>query len=628
MVAITSRPRANRVGLQKAALATTFAIAAGSLIKTASDALESPNTLNLFAAEVALFAAIGIVLYSRHQMVDIEREPSPLSEKPSRSTALGLGLVWTISMTIAIWSLSRSTYVTSWPYYLALATAIATVGVRIVLYPCKTRWEVAVPLGQATVIGLLIQVAYPLLNPRSVVSDMAFHWLGIQAIVATGFVPQGLGFYQFFPAFHILNGSIGEMGLENLENYAIINHALVTIAIPAMYLLSCEVVSSQKALMSALLLTVSLFFFLWVPAVPSLVGGAILILATYALLRFQRTAKRSWWATFWILAAFVFLVHPVDALILAGILLVLWVNNRWPRVESEHETRVVLPTGSYVVLYLGYLSFMAVTAFGAFLSSIFESGPRIFYTNPVRGPVPASYVGQSIVSTLGFSLLLVPASVAILSWIFTGQRNHRMLAGLIVILTAIAGATVLAERGSYGLQAARTLLFLSIFIVLPAGSGIVYLAKRAPMKRTSVFLVVALLVVLAFFSSTSYLTGSGNRILSSSIPIQTSYITDSILASRNFLRSLPPDMPLGLDPVLADYFAPLGQTVGYPYTVYPVGHTSLVPFSEASGNASVALAISAIYLNNRGFGAPQTSAYESIYGVRGFDDGTVQVYLP
>jgi hypothetical protein len=610
-------------------LAGTFAVALGSLIKTASDALRAPNTLNLFVAQVALFAVIGIVLYSRRQIVYIESEqPGQLIEKPTRSTGLGLGLVWTISMTIAIWSLSRSIYVATWPYYLALATAIATVGMRIILYPCKTGWQVAVPLGQTTAIGLLIQLAYPLLNPRSVVSDMAFHWLGIEAIGGTGFVPQGLGFYQFFPAFHILNGLFVEIRLENVNNYGIINHALVTIAIPAMYLLSCEVVSSQKALMSALLLTVSLFFFLWVPAVPSLVGGAILILATYALLRFQRTAKRSWWATFWILAAFVFLVHPVDALILAGILVVLWVNNGWTRAELRHETRVVLPTGSYLVLYFGYLSFMAVTAFAAFLSSIFESGPRIFYTNPVSGPVPSSYVVQLLVSTLGFSLLILPASVAILSWIFTGRRNQRTFARLIVILTAIAGVMVLTERGSYGLQAARTLLFLSIFIVLPAGSSMVYFVTRASRKRTSVIVATIFLFVLAVASSTSYLTGSGNRILSDSVPIQINFITDSMLASRDFLQKLPPEVPLTLDPELGDYFAPRGANVGYPYTIYPIGHLALVSFPQASTNSSIAMAISTKYLLDRGFEAVYDSSYDSLYGVRGFDDGIVQVFLP
>ncbi len=141
-------------------------------------------------------------------------------------------------------------------------------------------------------------------------------------------------------------------------------------------------------------------------------------------------------------------------------------------------------------------------------------------------------------------------------------------------------------------------------------------------------MVVILLFSVAALSSSSYLTGSGNRFLYDSIAVETSYVTDSMIAVGGFLNRAPVIGPLTLDPALAPFIASEDSGVAYPVTPYPIDHRFLVAFSTGFGNASVTLVLSDVYLSYSGYEAPDTRFLDGANVNRVYDNGNVRVYAP
>lgn len=607
--------------------ATLFAVLA-TLVVLLLDTLESPSPLNLFAVEVAIFASIGIGIYIKFGNLNTEDPPPSMQRMGKQHYFLILLSGFFIAVPLATWLLWQSLYVPSPLYYVALSTASALVAAEIICISDSGKSRVVVILGQMVVIGALVQLSFPMLNPGSVIGDPYFHWLGISSILNTGQIPFTLGYYFYFPSFHVLNSSILEVGGIGFSSYAVVNHTLMILAVPFSYLLAKEIVAPPKALLSTLLLLTSPFYFLTAAFLPVLLGATTMMMAIYVLLRYRKTPKRSWWITFWLLTVFVFFSHPVNALILAGILGVFWLNQRLHN-PSPSPSEFSPPTATYSVSYLGYMSLIAVNALTILVQSLIESGPTYYFARTVQATVvPGIFVAQTIIGTLGFAVVLTFAALALLSWLFRGRPNNRFIVGTIFALATVPALVVLLGKGPYGLQAARTLLFLNILVVIPAASGLHYLIHKQPRAAARLATVAAIVFVVAFLSSTSYLTGSGNRFLSDTIPIQTFYGTDSMITVGNFLARIPANAPLTLDPALAVFLAPEGSGVTYPVTPYPIDGGSLVVFSDGFGNASVTLALSDVYLSNSGYEAPDSLSLGGGGTLRIYDNGNVRIYAP
>lgn len=591
------------------------------------DTLDSPSPLNIFAVEVALFALLGVVFYARSRSADTEAYASE-GMKANRSGSFFLVTSFTLAVTVAVWQLWQSLYVPSPLYYVALSVALALVGAEVFHVPVDSRRWRWILLGQMIVMGTLIQVSFPWLNPKTVISDPYFHWLGIDSILQTGRVPLNLGYYFYFPFFHVLNAIILEAADLGFLSYAMINHALMITVIPFSYLLAGEVVSHRKALLATILILVSPFFFLLATSLPVLLGADIMILAVFALLRYRKRRTRRWWITFWALCVFVFFSHPVNAMVLAGILAVYWANHRLHSL-TRARSGFTAPTATYTVSYLGYLVFLAVNALALFVQSLVDSGPKYYFARIVEATaIPPEFVTQTVSGTIGFSTLSAFAAFALLSWLFKGRWNQRLVLGVLFILVLIPSMVVLFGKGPYGLQAARTLLYLNILVVVPAGWGLHYAVSRHPSTTVKTLKIGVVIFLVALLSSTSYLTGNGNRFLSDSIPIQTSYITDSMIEAREYLLLIPDEIPLALDPALATSMAPDGVDIGYLFKPYSIDRFNWVHFTAGFGNASVALAISEVWASNSGYEAPNTAFLDDVYGARAYDNGIVRVYTP
>ncbi len=614
----------------KAFVGVALLVTLGFLVKLGLDAAGSPTPLNQLAIELALFVLIGMIIYVRLGNVDTERLPAMTRVGGQRSQIIGLVTGYVVSVTLSVWLLRESLYVPSSLFYITLSLAVTFVGLEIVLWSRIGKGATGLVLLQIISIGALIQISFAWLNPKSIGGDLFADWQGIQGILQFGNIPEALGYFLYFPSFHLLNAAMASIGEVGIASYLLLNHLLMIVAVPAIYLLAREVLSNRKALASALLLLVSTFFFLTAVVLPVLLGASVLLLAIYALLRYEKMKNRRWAVAFWVLAIFVFFSHPVNALIFSVILVAAWIINRIHGTASTN-VKFAEPTATYGVGYLGYLVFIAASAFRIFVESLFDSGPRYYFARVAPAPqvpIPAVFYAQTLLSTLGFSILFLFAVVALFSWLFKGNLNRRFVLVVIIALMSVPAFIVILGRGPYGLQAARTLLYIGILLVIPAASGLVYLSRRTGRGALRIAMVAIVLFMVAMLSSTSYLTASGNRFLSDTIPIQTTYVTDSMIAVGGFLDRLPATTPLTLDPALAFFLAPEGSGVTYPVTPFPIGHPSLVAFSSGFGNVSVALALSDLYLSNSGYEVLDTTALSASSMIRVYDSGYVRVYAP
>ena len=610
-----------------------FAVVGGLALGSAASVLlifeiiGSPSALNFFALEVALLSLVGIGVYVL--LGDrVGETPDTRSQQRDSGYLRALISASIFAIGLGLWSLWGSLYVPSPLYYVSVSVGVASIAAQIAYGAGTGRHRSSTTLAQIVAVGALFQISFPLLNPNSVLSDPYFHWLGIEGIIGSGAVAESLGFYFYFPAFHVLNVAILEIGSFGFEGYALLNHGLMLIVVVAIYLLGREVVSTSKALLASLLLTVSTFFFLAATFLPIFMGASIMLLALFALARYRKSPNRKWWVVFWVLALVVFFSHPVNALVLAGILGVfLLVHRLHARASTQRE--FAAPTVTYSVAYLGYIMFLAINAFTLLTLSLTESGPRYYFARTVEATaIPASFVIQTVASTLGFSILFAFASIALVSWFVSGGWNQRFIFGIMVVFTAIPALVILLGRGPFGLQAARALLYLNIFVVIPAAAGVLFLFRFVRQRSVRVAAVAFLIFISSFLSSTSYLTGSGTRFLTDSIPIQTTYVTDSMLASGEFLRGLPPFTPLALDPALTVSMGEEGGGFGYFVRPYSLAHNSWVQFASGYGNRSVALALSSLYLANSGYQALDPSQLDSVYAIRAYDNGGVRIYAP
>ncbi len=627
MEAQVSRGRRGKPPLKSIGLILVQLLVLGTFLTLVFNATRSPTPLNLLATQLAFFVYLGIWTYARIRNREAKRPTTKAPNPPRRNRKTGLGCAYLFAVSAAAYFLWNSLYVPSLYYYYAVSLAVALVGVQILLRPESQKRGTSLILLQIVTIGVLIRLSYPLLNPESVFSDAYFHWTGIEILAQSGRVPAALGYYFYYPSFHALNTVAVNVAAIGISSYLLFNSLLAVLAVLASFLLAREIVSPRLALACALLLVISLFFFLIITVAPFFMSANLMILALYALLRYRKTASRKFWSMFWIISLFIFFSHPAGALVLAVILVIFWLNGRL-RTRPVEAPKITEPTATYGVAYLSYLGFIAISAFTFFFQSLFESGPNIYLARASVGPVPAQFIAETTASTLGFTILFLPATFVVLSWLYEGQWNRRFIIGVLFILALVPGIMVLLGKGHYGLQAARVLPYISIFIIFPAAYGIFKLAQRGRRVAPKVVAVGVFLFLLAFLSSTSYLTGNGNRILSASIPVQTAYATHSMLAVGSFLEKVPETTPLTLDPQLGDFIAPHRSGLGYPLTPYPVEHASIVTFSIAWGNSSVALSISSLYLSQSGYINPETTFLEALYAVRAYDNGMVRTYVP
>ncbi|HEY5537922.1 MAG TPA: hypothetical protein VIL58_00070 [Thermoplasmata archaeon] len=462
----------------------------------------------------------------------------------SRRAYLALSTVFVVFVAIALRSLASGLYVPPTEFYVYLAIATAALSLNAQLG--GNRRPVGV-LVQIMVLAVVLKFYFFYLNPYLYTSDNFFHFLGVEAIANTGHIPASLGHYTYFPGYHVFGlAGASVIGLPRTL-FGVFAFLAQIAAIPITYLIGREIASPRVGLFAAILTALSVFFFLATIPLPSLFGFVFMFTAIYALMKMNGPLSGAWFAIFWISALGAFFSHAVSALVLLLALLIRFVHTRLQGQRATATRPTATPVLSYGVVYAGYLAFIALVSFEIFVRSVFApTQEAALATAPQQTlSITTAYILQSAVAPSGIAIVLFFASFGMFSRSGISPSERRYLVFLGAAFIMIPAIEVATE--SYRAQSTRLLAYMAIPLVLLGAHGVVSVNRLFRSTRRLGGVLVPVFLVVAFVSSSTYLTTNDERTLFSSIPATPTHITESALASREFLALSTEDVVAYMD---------------------------------------------------------------------------------
>ena len=473
----------------------------------------------------------------------IERDMNGNTRAPDR-IYLAASTAFFVMIAMAVLALSTGLYVPPASFHVFAA---GTAGVTAWnAYSSGSRRPTGVLL-QIVLLATLLKFHFFFLNPYLYTSDTFFHFRGVLGIAVTGRIPESLGHYAFFPVHHVF-GFIGASALGlPITWYGLFAFLAQLMAVPAAFLIGREISGPRVGLFAAFLTMFSVFFFLPTIPLPSLFGFVFVFLALYALVTVRRTATRAWLGVFWISALAAFFSHPITALVLLLALLFRFAFFQLPMRKKSDTRGSSFPFLSYGVAYGGYLAFIATVSFQTFLGAIFgQSYAPPLATSPASVlQVSSLFVLESAIAPAGIGILVFFAAYGMLSETGISSVERRFLSLLAVAFILIPAFEFILEnfRG----QSTRFTSYIVIPLVLVGAHGAVRLHVATRARGGTGRVVIALLVACAFLSTSTYLTNNDARYLYSDVPAIPTHITESALASRDFLTFLPEESFVYMD---------------------------------------------------------------------------------
>jgi len=535
-------------------------------------ALQSPSTFTLFILESTVAATVGIY-FSAHRgpnpdsratgsgrpavngspRVDhviaapslpqkrrrllVPREEAAISETneigaSARRTFLLLSISFFSVLAFAVSTLSGALYVAPLAFYAALGLAAGILAWNI--YRCGESHSSGI-LIEIILLATLVKLYFLFLNPYVYASDAFLQFAGVRQIEASGHVSSELGHYYYFPGHAIFGYSAVAVTGIPLPLYGVFPLASQILLVATVYLIGREVATRTVGLFAAILTVFSVYTFLSTHDTPALYGLPFLVLAVLAVVKLNKERGKHWLTVFWLAALGTFFSHPINALVLGLVLFVRLVCFHLPSRRAPSGRVASIPALSYGVAFAAYLAFIAVFAFETFVLSLFATtyAPPLATspTTSLRETTP--YILQSAVAPLALALTIFFAAYGLLSTRNMIGVEHRFLVLVIVVFAMIPVIEVVAAN--FRAQSSRFLLYISIPLVLIGGHGVARMVRALPDARKTTAFLVVLVAVFGFLASSTYLTNNDVRFLNPDIPVVTTHITTSALASRDFL---------------------------------------------------------------------------------------------
>jgi hypothetical protein len=549
-----------------------------------------------------------------------------VSEISVRRSFAALGIVFFLFVAYGIWVLSRSTYTAPIEFYLAIGGAGGAVAVSA--YSCGQLRPRGV-LIQIFLLAIILKFYFFYLNPYVYASDAFYQFGSVLGIATTGYVPGDLGHYTYFPGFSIFSDAgTNLLGLP-IALFGATALAAPLVSIPVSFLIGRKIAGSRVGLFAALLTTFSVFGFLTTHYTPALYGFPFLLLSIYAVIQLRAHGGDLWLLVFWLAALATLFSHPVNALLLALILLVRFAYLGFLRGSRSSRRATATPALAYIIAFGTYLAFVALVSFDFFVQTLFAPT----YSPPLA-TAPAEvlqhttlYVIQSAIAPLGLAVTTFLVGYGLLSTVGIDREEQRFFVLITVAFMALPAFEILAEN--FKTQSSRFLVYLVIPLAFLGAQGVVRMARLIRSRRRAATFVLVLFVALGFFASSTYLTNNDTRFLFSDVPASTTHITESALASRSFLALVNPGGSVYMDGSSLNYFEdanrapdaltglfvfPLNELLTPENGTYVVLNGHFIAYGAPSKGT---------FYNAERIGTLLDQAHASLV----FDAGTVQVFL-
>ena len=556
--------------------------------------------------------------------------PIAIAHDPTAATAgryfLGLGALFFVLFALGFWALAGSLYTAPLLFYLLVAAGAGILAANIIISGDNHAGGI---LAQVFLLSILVKYYFFYLNPYVYASDAFYQFGSVLGISASGYVPGTLGHYTYFPGFAVFSYAGTSVLGAPMSLFGALGISAQLVMVPVSYLIGREMAGRRVGLLAALLMTFTVFGFLSTHYNAALYGFPFVLLAIYAVLRLRVGSDLRWLLVFWVAAMAAFFSHPINALVLALVLLIRFAYLALRGKGSTQPGSNAIPALSYIIVYGTYLAFIALASFDLFVQTLFlpvYSAPLA--TAPtIRLQTMPPYAIESAIAPSAVALMFFLVGYALLCkrGIRVGERHF------LVLLTAAFAVMPVLEMvgGSYATQSSRFLLYLAIPLVFLGAHAVVGLSRLGRRRQRAAAVVLVLFVCLAFLGSSTYLTNNDARFLYGDVPAMATHITESALSSQRFLLAAPSGSSVYMDFGTLRYFEDSGRAP------YPLSGLTTLTLDVLPGNATrTFIVLNQDFLE---YGNPSRGGFYDMNAIQAvihernagviFDTGNIQVYM-
>jgi hypothetical protein len=506
----------------------------------------SSSSLYLFSMEYSFFGVLGILIYLLYEPKISEYLYFNL--KPSHLKMFDICFFSLVTIVFAI--LVNSLYVKPVLYYIFISISFSIIALKILVIHRFSKFQKIITITEILTIGLISISSLAIINKFLIGADAYWHFNKILLIVSSGFIDISAGHYYYYPIGHIYP-TILSLIIKSVDvSLTTLSITINTIAVLFVYLVGQETIGEREGLMGSLLFSISVFHsFGSISYSPQILGTIFIFLSFYAVMKCKY--NKNYWYPFWISSVATLMIHPVTSSILIFILGFYFIIVKVFNIQGG---KAPAPFQSYLMIFISYILFVNIMLFNKLVKTIFIPEAEFLITqlsSAIKINFTFIYFFETIVAYLGPCIMLMLGILGSLVLIQRKEIKSFPIILVIFLLNIILIISILGNLSAF--QPTRFLPFSDILLTIPAGFGIVYLFKLFRLKRGTISIMFILFFIFSFFSSTSYLINEGNMLFTKEVIVHPVYVTQSTLASHNYLMLIPENNTIHTDSTTANY---------------------------------------------------------------------------
>jgi hypothetical protein len=490
-------------------------------------------TLSTMVFSTSLFSLLGSIFYIYKRKITFYVK----TEVTKNKTFLILKIIYIISTICILLIADSSSFVKPTPYYFLVSICTVTIGLQIGLKEVFYKRDILEILFlQIIPLGLIVRGASLFISPFHVGLDTGhFHYPQISQIIQNGYLNHSAFHYFYYPSSHLIQAISGLIIGFSVNLFKTVNLFNSIVLLMVSYLIGSKLYTEREGLMFALLVSIATMpLFLTIYSTSKIGGATLLFLDMYFLLKMLDVKIIKDILMFFICTISLFLWHPEISGVLLFIIFAYSITLLLVRKNSKVECLCLL----YTVAFIAYYAYVATYLFNHIVSCLFFENvtrtPGLIQS--FEGKITLRFLSQLFTGYLGITFPFFFVSFSIISWLRKPtQKNIFLILCLFAIfMIPIVGVTT----GNFGLNPERLLTYISILSLIFFSCTLFNIFDVKSKKN--ILLIIAILFIYSFFSTSSYIVADGNEVYNDEIPVDIIYTTYPNMAANKFINENTP----------------------------------------------------------------------------------------